>query len=108
MVLDKLHIIITILAAIVMAAACALLGYPLEKTAAVLSVTIVCFLVIGLAVRGYAKRNLVSKKDEPEAAAETDETEEPTSKGIFDDGPFYSDADEDDDEYEVEDEEEDI
>jgi hypothetical protein len=62
--LEKLHIIITIAAAIVTTAVCALMGYRLTHSALLIIITIAVFYMIGSAIKIYTDAVIFPVKEE--------------------------------------------
>jgi hypothetical protein len=77
--LEKLHIYVCIIAAVVVSAVSILDELSLQDMAIRLIGTIVVFYFIGLIVRAYLKKYVFAKPEEPEEAgpANTDEEETP-------------------------------
>ena len=96
--LEKLHLYVCIIAAIVMSVVCILIGAPLYQMAAWVSLTIVVFYVIGQFVRYFLVTNVFPPQEvlmeELEEQAEEAEDEE-ALEDEEEDEALYDDDEED-------------
>ena len=90
-IIEKLHLLICIFAAIVVTAAFLIIrrGDPLVQSVPWVSGTIVVFYFVGYAVRGFIINRIFPEWLEEEKKEETDETEDETddTMAISDDSP---------------------
>ncbi len=75
MILEKLHIIITLFAALVVTIVCILTDTALFNASLRLIVTIVSFYFIGLFAKMYLEKNVFPKQEEVKEEAKAEEAE---------------------------------